>query len=212
MIPAKPRICDELAEADAELEDHAEWTQILATGDYVGQVAEGVDFSEVVARGGRWSGVTLGRFVASNVRFENCDLAGFVLRDESSIQRIEFVGCRLSGSVLAGTRIREALFRDCTFEEANLRMIDAENVALEGCALIGTDLYAAKLTNVRFSDCDLRGADFTKATTGEVDLRTSRLEDLRGLEGLRGATVESTQLIPLATSLAAALDLRVVDD
>lgn len=212
MIPAKPLIGEQLDDAAAELDDNAEWTSVLVVGDYVGQQAEGLDFSEVWARGGRWSGVVLDRFLASNVRFENCDLSGFVLRDESSIQRAEFVGCRMSGSVFAGTRLREVLFTDCTFDEANLRMVDAENVAFERCALLATDFYAAKLTRVRMTECDLRGADFSKAAVDDLDLRTSRIEDVRGAGGLKGATVESVQLIPLATSLAAALELRVVDD
>lgn len=212
MTPAKPQIASDLDDASTELDDRAEWTAVIATADYVGQQAEGMDFSEVIARGGRWSGVVLDRFVAANVRFENCDLSGFVLRDESSIQRAEFIGCRLSGSVLAGTRLRDVLFTDCTFDDANLRMMDAENVAFERCALLATDFYAAKLVRTRMADCDLRGSDFSKATVEDLDLRTSRVEDVLGAAGLRGATIESLQLIPLAASLAAALELRVVDD
>ena len=212
MPAAKPRIADELEEAPSELEDDAEWVATVATGDYIGQTAEHVSFTDVVARGGRWSGVTLEHFDGTRLRFENCDLSGFVLRDNASVRLAEFVGCRLSGSVLAGTKLRDVSFVSCSFEEANLRMIDAESVDFEDCALLATDLYAAKIAKARFKECNLRGVDLTKATLSEVDLRNSRVEDILGADALRGCTIGEDQVIPLARSLAAALDLRVLAD
>ena len=88
MPAAKPRLSDDLDEAASELDDNAEWTTVVATGDYVGQQAVGLDVRDVLVRGGRWSGVILEHFLGTEVRFENCDLAGFVLRDESVLQRV----------------------------------------------------------------------------------------------------------------------------
>jgi uncharacterized protein YjbI with pentapeptide repeats len=208
----KPRLSDGLEEAADELDDNAEWTSVVAASDYVGQQAEGVDMRDVLARGGRWSGVILERFLGTELRFENCDLAGFVLRGDSFVQRAEFVGCRMTGAVFAGTKLRDVSFVSCTLDEANLRMLDAESVDFEQCSLLATDLYSAKLVKTRFADCDMRGAVFTKATLSECDLRTSRLEDIVGADALRSSTIGADQLIPLARSLAVALDLRIVDD
>ena len=212
MPAAKPRLSDDLDEAASELDDNAEWTTVVATGDYVGQQAVGLDVRDVLVRGGRWSGVILEHFLGTEVRFENCDLAGFVLRDESVLQRAEFVECRMTGAVFAGTKVRDVSFVGCTLDDANFRMLDAESVDFERCSFASTDLYMAKIAKARFADCDLRGVDLTKATLTDCDLRTSRLEDVIGADALRGSTIDSTQLIGLARSLAVALDLRIVDD
>jgi uncharacterized protein YjbI with pentapeptide repeats len=84
---------------------------------------------------------------------------------------------------LIEAELEDILFHDCKLDYANLR---------EGCDLPGTDFGRAEMTTV-----DLRGSDLSR---------------LGGdLAGLRGAIVDSSQLIDLAPRLAAAAGLEVED-
>jgi uncharacterized protein YjbI with pentapeptide repeats len=198
--------------APTELLDGDEWSGVVATADYIGQRAERFEMGDVRVEGGRWSGVTLDGFRAFDVRFTNCDLAGFVLQEEVSLQNVVFERCRMTGVVFAGVRLRDVRFEECSLEDANLRMLDAERVSFTDCDLQRADLHAARLVDVKTTACDLRGVDLTKAFLQEVDLRRSDLSDVRGADALRGATIDTGQVVALARSLAAALEIKVVDE
>lgn len=203
---------DDYDRAPDELVDDDVWSMVLATADYVGQRAEGLEMGDAVVRGGRWSGVVLEGLRAFDVTFEDCDLSGFSLLEDSVLQNVTFSRCRLTGATLAGARLRDVRFDGCTLQDANLRMCDAERVAADDGVFVGADLYAAKLADVRLRGCDLRGSDWTKATLNAVDLRGSRLEDIRGADSLRGVTIDSSQVVPLAYSLSVALGLTIADE
>jgi hypothetical protein len=198
--------------APTQLVDGDEWSDVTATGDYVGQRADGLEMVDVDVRGGRWSGVVLDGLRARDVVFDNCDLSGLMLHDEPSMRAVTFRQCRLTAAVFAGTNLRKVRFEECTLDDANLRMLNAKDVAFVDCPLVGTDFYSATIDKATFAGCDLRGADFTKASLNDVDFRTSRLEDVVGATALRGATIDSTQVLPLARSLAIALEIKIVDE
>jgi uncharacterized protein YjbI with pentapeptide repeats len=198
--------------APDELVDDDVWSMVLATGDYVGQRAEGIEMGDVVVRGGRWSGVVLDGWRAFDVTFEDADLSGFSLLDEPVLQNVTFTRCRLTGANFAGARLRNVTFEGCTLDDANLRMLDAEGVVFNDAVLVGADLHAAKFTEVRMRGCDLRGSDWNESRLKTVDLRGSRLEDVRGADRLRGVTIESSQVVPLAYSLAVAMGLTIDDE
>jgi uncharacterized protein YjbI with pentapeptide repeats len=188
------------------------WSLVLATGDYVGQRAEGMEMGDVIVRGGRWSGVILDGLRAFGVTFEDCDLSGLSLLDEPSLQNVTFTRCRLTGANFDGARMRGVTFTGCTLADVNLRMVDAEKTVFDDTVLAGADFYGAKLSEVRMQGCDLRGSDWTKVALKAVDLRGSRLEDIRGADRLRGVTIDSSQVVPLAYSLAVAMELTIADD
>jgi uncharacterized protein YjbI with pentapeptide repeats len=101
---------------------------------------------------------------------------------------------------------------DCRLEEANLRLTRLTQVRFEASNCARVDFGGASLEAVRFPDCDLRGADFSNAKCAQVDLRTARLDDLRGVSSLRGATIGVDQLFGLAPGLATAAGVRVLAD
>ncbi len=210
-VVAPPQVSGGDEPAPDELVDDDEWLGVIATGDYVGQQAEGVELSGVAVASGRWSGVILERLLATDVTFTDCDLAGFVVQADSSLRRVAFTRCRLSGAVFAGVRFHDVSFVDCAMDEVNVRMAQMERVSFEGCALTGADFYAAKVAQARATGCDMRGVALSKATLLDVDLRGSRLEDIVGADALRGATVDVGQVVGLARSLAAALEINVVE-
>lgn len=63
-----------------------------------------------------------------------------------------------------------------------------------------------------FDGSDLAGADFSNARCSAVDLRGARLDGLRGMVSLAGATIGVDQVLGLAPALAQALGLHVSSD
>ncbi len=79
--------------------------------------------------------------------------------------------------------------------------------------LTGAEFGGAQLEDLGFAGCDLAGTDVAHVRcAGLVDLRGSRLDGLRGIASLKGATIGREQLIGLAPTLAVALGLKVADD
>ncbi len=60
------------------------------------------------------------------------------------------------------------------------------------------DFAGATLRRVSFDHCRLIGADFSKATLEEVDLRGSEVGIARGYGALRGAFIDPAQLVTIA--------------
>jgi uncharacterized protein YjbI with pentapeptide repeats len=209
---AAPRLSADPAPAPVEVVDADEWIGVVATVDYVGQRANGLELSDVAVSGGRWSGVTLQTLRANDVFFTNCDLSGFVLEDDASLRRVSFSDCRLSGAVFAGAQLHDVSFTDCALDEGNFRMARLGRVSFDGCSLVAADFYGAVMEGVRMRRCDLRGVTLSKATLSSVDLRSCALEDVIGADALRGATIDSAQVLSVARSLAVALGVVVVDD
>jgi uncharacterized protein YjbI with pentapeptide repeats len=69
----------------------------------------------------------------------------------------------------------------------------------------------AQLSNVIFTNCDLTSADFSGAKITSADLRGNTLVSLKGVAGLKGATINTEQLISLMPEFAAALGIEVND-
>ncbi len=91
-------------------------------------------------------------------------------------------------------------------------MARLEDVRFDACSLVTTDLTAAQLTRVVFSGSNCAATDFTNVRCEDVDLRGARLEGIRGVGSLRGATIGRDHLVPLALDLAIASGLLVRDE
>lgn len=126
-----------------------------------------------------------------DVELVRCDLSGCDFC-ESVWQRVKLVDCRASAIELPQANLRDVTFVDCKLDDANFRL--------------------AKLQRVRFDASVLAGADMSNAKCAAVDLRGARLDGLRGVASLAGATIGPDQLVGLAPALAQALGLRVLAD
>ncbi len=128
----------------------------------------------------------------------------------AGLLRVELREGRLTGLDLGEAKLREVRLVGCKLDYANFRFATLEYVSFEDCVLARADFQGARLDSVRFDGCQLGEADFTKATLNEVDLRGSELNGLGGsLLGLRGAIVDSLQLMDLSPQLAAELGIVV---
>jgi uncharacterized protein YjbI with pentapeptide repeats len=90
---------------------------------------------------------------------------------------------------LRGARLTDVSFGDCVIDE-----LDLGGATLQRAAFPGTRIGRLLAPEARLTDVDLRGA---------------RVDDIEGVEGLRGATVSLDQLLDLAPTLAARLGILV---
>ena len=106
---------------------------------------------------------------------------------------------------------RRVRVRDAKLDSVNFRSAVLTDVAFEDCVLRDVDFGGATLLRVSFAGCTLADVDFTK-----VDMHggrpARRFAGHRGpLQWLRGARIDSVQLVALAPFLARHLGLVVTD-
>lgn len=106
-------------------------------------------------------------------------------------QSVHFVGCKLSFVNLRGAKLRDVQFTDCVIEELDLGAAEALRLALPGTRI--------------------QRLDVSRATLQHVDLRGCEFDELTGVGSLRGAAVDTGQLMLLAPLLASELGVTVVD-
>jgi uncharacterized protein YjbI with pentapeptide repeats len=162
-------------------------------------------FGSVSFGGGRLRKSRFTDVTMREVRFVATDLA------ETSWQDVTLAGCALAGVQAFSAGLRRVVFRDSKLDSVNFRGGSLIDVTFENCVLLDADFGGARLQRVSFGGCTLARADFTKVTCTDVDLRGARLGITAGYESLRGATIDSVQLVALAPLLARHLGLTVAD-
>jgi uncharacterized protein YjbI with pentapeptide repeats len=143
-----------------------------------------------------------------DVRFERCDLSGCDF-SEAVWRRVTLTDCRVTGLELPQARLQDVTFTDCRLDDANVRLARLERVRFDRCVLIKAEFVGAQLADITFPSCDLTAADFSQARCAHVDLRDARLDSLRGIGSLQGATINVDQLVGLAAGLAHAVGITI---
>ena len=130
---------------------------------------------------------------------------------ETGWQDVTLAGCALAGVQAFSASMRRVTFRDCKLDSVNFRSGTLTDVRFENCLLRDAEFGGATLRRVSFGGCTLTRADFTKVSCTEVDLRGAALGITAGYESLRGATIDSVQLVALAPLIARHLGITVTD-
>jgi uncharacterized protein YjbI with pentapeptide repeats len=172
-------------------------------------LAEEREIEAVVLSGSALDGAKLRGLRVTDVRGERLSATSGDWRG-AGLLRVELREARLTGLDLGEAKLREVRLIGCKLDYANFRFATLEYVSFEDCVLVRADFQGARLDSVRFDGCQLGEADFTKATLHKVDFRGSELSGLGGsLLDLRGAIVDSLQLMDLSPQLAAELGIVV---
>ena len=172
---------------------------------------ESAEFCEVMAtrvQGGDWSSTSWYRSSLVDVAIEGTDLANARF-EESLWRRVGVRHGRLTGLSLAGCIVEDLAVEGCVANLLNVRFAQLTRVVFSGCPLTGIDLTTAKLTDVVFEDCDLTDAQFSQATCTRVRIDCCRLDGLRGVQSLKGATLAPLDLMALTLQLASALGITI---
>lgn len=121
-------------------------------------------------------------------------------------------------TLLADARIGALLASGTTWDLVRLRGVKANlldlrgarltDVVFEDCAISELGLGDAELRSVRFEATTIDDLAVEGTRMTDVDLTGARLGVVRGIAGLRGATVAPEQLLDLAPLLAAHLGIR----
>ena len=210
--PYPPRLPPELREVDAgDLTDDIAWEGIAVRGDLTGRVIKGLDFGPGRLRGLSLVGTHLERARVTNTVVERCDLNAAVL-EGVVLSRVVFSDCRMSGADFSAAQLNDVVFQECRLTDANLRLCQGNRVRFEHCDLARADLYRAQFLATCVFDCNLSSSDLSQASLTGARLHGSTFEGLKGAAALRGTTVSSAQLVPVALHILSLLEIDVDDE
>ncbi|HWI21403.1 MAG TPA: pentapeptide repeat-containing protein [Baekduia sp.] len=143
-----------------------------------------------------------------NSRLTKCDLSNLTTR-RGSLRRVEISESRMLGLGFGACdaddlRVQGGTLMLASFEQARL-----QRVVFDGVNLRETTFREAQLDGVAFLGCDLSGADFRGARLRNCVLRGSSLDEIVGVDSLRGLAMPWPDLIASTATLAAALGIAV---
>jgi len=139
-----------------------------------------------------------------------CNLANLQARG-ATFANVAIERSRLTGIDLAEAALSDVTIRDCRVDLASFRAARLERVTFADCVLAQTDFLDARLDSVRFHGCNLSEADLRGARLRTCELRRNDLTGLQGVESLRGAALEWSDILDMAGVWAAALGIEVLD-
>ncbi len=184
---------------------------VIASATCVDAHLAAVRFTEVVLRDVDFTGSVLVDAAFRDTVFENAKLANTTLRG-GSLTRVLVDGGRLTGLQIAETEMRDCAWQGCGADMASFRHAKLERTTFQDCSLREADFMGLRGDWVRFHDCDLRGASFVHAQFTSSELLRCRMDDIEGVEGLRGTSMELEQMLTLAPALARALGVSLLDE
>jgi uncharacterized protein YjbI with pentapeptide repeats len=194
-----------------------------------------LDLRESTVEARRFTDVELSDTDLGGSTLSECDLDGLRAGElrlggarllESRIRRLDAPVLRGARStwrdvVLDGGRIGSAELYDsgftavrisgCKLGFVNLRGATLTDVVFEDCRIDELDLGGARVRRAAFPGCRIGTLALQNAVLVDTDLRHVELSEITGVEGLRGATIDSDQLTLLAPLLARSAGLRIED-
>ncbi len=176
--------------------DLTEATELNTTGSVLSQVF--------------LSGVKLAKTNCTDTRFSRLEAAG--LRTyKAQLQRVVFENCRMTGADFAEANFEDCVFRNVKLDEAGFRFSRFKRVQFEDCILTNAEFNGAYLNQVKFNGCTFENTSFSAVNCVNVDISDEDITAVRGIVGLKGATISSVQLQQIAPLLAAELGFNVTD-
>ena len=178
---------------------------------FAGQVAEYANFLGCRFDRCAFDEASLRRAHISDCLFEEVRATSVDTGD--SVWRDALVTVRRVGALLApGASWSSVRVRGGRLDLVDLSGAHLADVAFEGCAMGELDLGTAEARGLSFEDCEIELLDVTGARLVSADLTGATIGAVRGVSGLRGATITPAQLMDLAPLLAAHLGVKVGGD
>jgi len=148
------------------------------------------------------------------IDFSDCLLtnlsANNVVSFRSNTLRCVFKTCTLTGLQLPEGSFKDVVFEDCRLNLANFRNTTFERCIFRSCDLNEADFAAAKCVNVLFEDCQLIQTDFSNLSSTRLEFNGVSLSDIKGVGGLKGATLSQQNVAEIAPLLAGLLEMKVL--
>ena len=202
---------DSLTVSDGVLEDEGHYDGVLFSGLSIeGAHADLSRFMECAFADVTLDGVALRKARLSDVwlrdvRLLSADLASSTWMDGT------FIACAGAGIQAYDSSFQRVVFSECKLDSWNFRGATLRGVTFDRCLLRDTDFGGASLKQVKFPGCTLTRTDFSRVTLDRVDLRGAELDITAGYESLRGAIMNTAQLMSIAPVLAQQIGIQVKD-
>lgn len=146
--------------------------------------------------------------VLSDVILRDCDLSNVEARQgwlrRTEIHRSRLVGFALDEGRLQDLRVIDSSLSLASFAHSSLQRIVFERVDFREASFIG-----ATLKQVVFADCDLASVDFRDCKVSDCAIRGSSLNEVLGIEYLRGCRMPWADVMASAGGFAQALGIQV---
>ena len=146
-----------------------------------------------------------------NCALRACNLANLQARG-ADLHRVAIESGRLTGVRFHEARLTDVLISGCRVDLASFGGSRLERVTFEDCLLAQTDFLEATLDGVRFHGCEMRAADFRGARLRNTEFRRCELNEIVGVEHLRGAAFEWEMVVGMAEVWAMALGIKVLPE
>lgn len=169
-----------------------------------------IKFEGVVLQKCNLTATHVKRFELTDVTAHDCLLFG-ANWDGVSMHRIEFDKSMMSGIVLSDALAKNIIFKNCKLDLSNFRFSKFQGVKFIDCYLKEADFMGANLKGVMFENCDLDEAEFSGANLDKTDFRTSKIAGMKGTASMKGAIIDTTQLIDLSFPLARDIGIKIMD-
>jgi uncharacterized protein YjbI with pentapeptide repeats len=180
---------------------------------YTGAELGGLDLTGITFRECEFHAVSLGDTNLRGATFSECvasNLHAPVFRAPRSNWRdVRIEHSRLGSVELYDATMRSVHIDGCKLDFVNLRNAVLTDVLLSNCIIDELDLSTTTVQRLELQNCRIGTLDVANARLTDADLRSSDFGAIHGVEGLRGATIDDSQLALMAPLLAAHLGLTV---
>lgn len=182
----------------------------FANCSFAGQAADGAVFLGCRFERCGLDGVTMRRVRIAECRLEELRATSLDTADSTWRDTLLSVG-RVGALLAPGAAWSSVRVRGGRLDLVDLSGTNLQDVVLEGCAIGELDLSTAVARDIALEDCKVEILDVSGARLTRADLTGAVLGAVRGVAGLRGATITPAQLLDVAPGLAAHLGIRVRD-
>jgi len=207
VAPIAPKLPTQLAAWDGQGDSRLEFDGVtVSDADIASAHHVAIDGSKLA--GIQMLGAVLEKFDCNDseiIRLEAAALQAY----KTNFLRVVVTDSRLTGAEFAEAVFEDCVFKNVKFDEAGFRFARFTRVRFENCVLRAADFSNAQLRHVTFTGCDLEATDFVSATCSNVDVTGEDLALVKGILGLKGATISTEQLMLLAPLLAGELGFHV---
>lgn len=195
--------------AAGRLDPLGEYEAIHFAGlDFAGQAADDAAFLGCWLDRCGLDGVSMRRARISECRLDELRAASLDLADSVWRDTLVTVG-RIGALLSTGGSWTSVRVRGGRLDLVDLSGAKVTAVAFEGCLIGELDLGTVEARDLTLEACEIELLDVTGARLIRTDLTGASIGTVRGVEGLRGATVTPEQLIDLAPVMAAQLGIKV---
>lgn len=130
-----------------------------------------------------------------------------VRANDGMLVRCQVTNVQATGLSLLEANFKDLAFSSCRFVLANFRSCKFTRCVFIDCDLSEADFGRANLKNVSFQNCQLTGTEFSNATCERVEFKETSLATIKGVSGLKNATITDLNLVELSSLLAAEFGL-----